>query len=322
MFVDVLTVRAQAGNGGDGVERWRREKHRPLGGPAGGNGGKGGDVYARAVRDLNRLAKYTGTKEFRAEDGRSGEDSSRHGRGGDDLVVDVPVGTTITRDDIGTMYELTREGETALILRGGTGGLGNETFKSSTNRSPTQTTKGKSGERSVLHFALSLVVDVGIIGLPNAGKSTLLNMLTNARSPVGAYPFTTLEPYLGNFYGYSIADIPGLIEGAAEGKGLGYKFLRHVQKTKMLLHCIALTDDDPNASYKAVRKELALFDASLTARTEWIVLTKSDCVNKEKREETTGFFRERMERVFVISNTDAVSVQGLDDALAKHLRSQ
>ena len=327
MFVDELTIHAEAGKGGDGVERWLREKARPFGGPAGGNGGKGGDVYMRAVRNINELAKYTGTKEFRAENGGAGQSRSRHGKNGKDSIIDVPIGTMVTHIETGEARELLDEGEMVLILRGGHGGLGNEIFKSSTNRSPIETTRGKAGEKATLHLTLSLVVDVGIIGLPNAGKSTLLNALTNARSPVGAYPFTTLEPHLGDFYGYTLADIPGLIEGAAEGKGLGHTFLRHVQKTKMLLHCIALTDDDVTASYETVRHELNAFDVRLTERTEWIVLTKADCVDEGEIAQTLKLFEKKSHSkvqkkniiVHVVSNDDDTSTKRLSDALAAHL---
>lgn len=320
MFVDALTIRAEAGRGGDGVLRWRREKHRPLGGPAGGDGGKGGDIYVRAVRNVNELAKYTGEKEFRAQNGAAGGGGSRHGKNGADLVIDVPIGTKIMRTETSETHELLTEGETVLVLRGGRGGLGNETFKSSINRSPEETTKGKLGEKATLHFELSLVVDVGIIGLPNAGKSTLLNALTNAHSPVGAYPFTTLSPHLGDLYGYILADIPGLIEGAAQGKGLGHTFLRHVQKTKMLLHCIALTDEDVLVSYETVRRELYAFDESLTQRTEWIMLTKADCADEDMIEKAVSLFgEEKKGNIFVVSHADLASIKKLRDALTAHL---
>lgn len=321
MFVDELTIHARAGRGGDGVVRWRHEKWRPLGGPAGGSGGKGGDIYMRAVRDINALAKYTGTKEFKAEDGAPGEKNSRHGKNGEDLTIDVPVGTKITAVDLEETYELAKEGEQILVLKGGNGGLGNEMFKSSTNRSPKESTKGKDGEESLLRVELSLVVDVGIIGLPNAGKSTLLNALTNARSRIGAYPFTTIEPELGDLYGYILADIPGLIEGAAEGKGLGHKFLRHIQKTKMLLHCIALTDGDPHASYETVRRELALFDKTLLDRPEWIVLTKADLVSGERIEKIKRLFEKRGGELEIVSSEEEASVKRLSDTLAARLRS-
>lgn len=322
MFVDTLTIRAEAGKGGDGALRWRREKHRPLGGPAGGDGGKGGDIYVRAVRNINELAKYTGEKELRAQNGQAGGGSSRHGKNGDDLVITVPIGTKVIRTETQEIRELLKEGETVLILRGGRGGLGNETFKSAINRSPQDTTRGKAGEKATLCFELSLVVDVGIIGLPNAGKSTLLNALTNARSPVGAYPFTTLSPYLGDLYGYILADIPGLIEGAAEGRGLGHKFLRHVQKSKMLLHCIALTDEDVLAQYETVRRELSVFDKSLARRAEWIVLTKADCANEDAIANAAYLFEKKKgENIFVVSHTDPASIKQLRDTLTAHLGS-
>ncbi len=321
MFVDALTIHAAAGRGGDGALRWHREKHRPLGGPAGGDGGKGGDVYVRAVRNINALAKYTGTNKFQAMHGAGGQGESRHGKNGDDLVIDVPIGTLVTTVELGKAYELLTEGEQIKILRGGNGGLGNETFKSSTNRSPEDTTKGKPGEKSTVTLVLSLVVDVGIIGLPNAGKSTLLNMLTNAQSPVGAYPFTTLSPHLGDLYGFILADIPGLIEGAAEGKGLGHTFLRHVQKTKMLLHCVSLEESDPLRAYETVRKELATFDRTLCARTEWIILTKMDQVDHILIQNVTDLFAQKERKVLCISQNDAPSIKHLRDTLTAYLQS-
>lgn len=322
MFVDELTIYAEAGRGGDGVERWLREQHRPLGGPAGGNGGAGGDVYIRAVRNINQLAKYTGTKSFRAESGESGHGKSRHGKHGEDLVIDLPIGSSVVREDTGDTYELLTEGETIRILKGGHGGLGNETFKSSTNRSPTDTTKGKPGEKSTLTITLSLVVDVGIIGLPNAGKSTLINALTNAQSRVGDYPFTTISPHLGDLYGFILADIPGLIEGASSGKGLGHTFLRHVQKTKMLLHCVALTDEDPRKSYETIRRELEAFDPELCKRTEWVVLTKADCVTPENAAGIADQFKKAGMQVLVVSYLDDAALKELSDALTAELRTK
>jgi GTPase len=211
MFVDELTITAQAGHGGDGVVRWRREKFVPRGGPAGGNGGNGGDVYMRAVRDLNLLSKYTGSNHFEAEIGTPGEKKSKHGKHGEDLYIDIPMGATVTdtvRDRVYTFFE---DNETHKILKGGRGGLGNEYFKSATNQTPEQSTPGKRGEDGEFHIELSLIVDVGFVGLPNAGKSTMINAFPNTNARVGAYPFTTLEPRLGNLFGFVLADIPGLI---------------------------------------------------------------------------------------------------------------
>lgn len=321
MFVDQIKIQAIAGNGGDGVVRWHREKFKPFGGPAGGNGGKGGDVYVRAVRDLNVLSKYTGSKEFRAEDGVPGGKSSQHGKGSEDIYIDVPVGSEVRDLERERTYILAEEGQVEKILQGGAGGLGNEYFKSSTNRSPEQATKGKPGEEGEFDIELTLVADVGFVGLPNAGKSSLLNALTNARSTIGSYPFTTLEPHLGAFYGYLLADIPGLIAGASEGKGLGHKFLRHVSKTKMLLHLVSLDSDEAEKDYYTILKELSNYNKNLIEREHWIILTKKDLVNKEDIDNTKKVFDNINNRVFVVSINDPESVKVLSDSLVSHLRA-
>ncbi len=318
-FVDQLTLSAKAGDGGDGVVRWRRMKYKPKGGPAGGNGGDGGDVYVRAVRDRNQLAKYTGKKEFIAASGQPGAGNSLHGKGGDDLYIDLPVGARVTDTTHDRSFELTFEGEAVKVLTGGTGGLGNEYFKSSTNRTPQQATAGKPGESAELKVEVSLIVDVGLIGMPNAGKSTLLNALTNAQSHVGAYPFTTLEPHLGDLYGYLLADIPGLIEGAATGKGLGHTFLRHVTRTKMLLHLVSLAEVEPFETYQIIRSELSAYDKTLTDKEEWILLSKKDLVDEPYIQDTVKKFDKLKKRVFVISQNDAESIKNLSDALVARL---
>lgn len=319
MFVDEIRIKAKAGNGGNGVVRWRREKFKPLSGPAGGNGGKGGDVYVRAVRDLSYLSKYTGAKEFRAADGQAGQSLSQHGKGADDLFVDVPVGSRITDIARERVIELTEEGQVEKILKGGRGGLGNEYFKSSTNRSPEQSTLGKTGEAGEFLIELTLVVDVGLIGQPNAGKSTLLNAFTNANSAIGNYPFTTLEPHLGDLYGYVLADIPGLIEGASKGKGLGHKFLRHVTKTKMLLHLVSLEEKDPLNAYYTISKELSDYDKTLAKKEEWIILTKKDLVSQNKIDSILSDIDKIGKRVFVISVMSGEGVKELRDALVLRL---
>lgn len=320
MFVDELKIQAKAGNGGDGVVRWRHEKFRPKAGPAGGNGGRGGDVYVRAVKDLNRLSKYTGHKGFEAENGVSGTNQSMHGRNGEDIFIDIPVGSRVTDIARERVFELTKVGETQRILKGGSGGLGNEYFKSSTNRAPEQATKGIPGERGEFLIEVSLVVDVGLIGMPNAGKSTLLNAMTNAHSAIGAYPFTTLEPHLGDLYGFVLADIPGLISGAAAGKGLGHRFLRHVSRTKMLLHLVSLEHDAPENEYYTIREELSQYDSALLDKEEWIVLTKKDLVNKEKIETVVSALEKTKNRVFVIDQNDTEQLKMLQDSLVSHLR--
>lgn len=320
MFIDELEIYAKAGDGGHGVVRWLHAKFVPMGGPAGGNGGKGADVYVRAVRDLNILSKYTGSKKFIAKNGQQGQNKSMYGKGEDDLYINVPIGSVVTDVARERVYELFEEGVTHKILRGGAGGLGNEHFKSSTNRSPMESTEGKKGEDGTFKIELSLVVDVGLIGLPNAGKSTLLNTVTNASSPVGAYAFTTLEPHLGALFGYVLADIPGLIEGAAEGKGLGHKFLRHVTRTKMLLHLVSLENEDPISAYKTVRNELSKFDKSLTEKEEWIIFTKKDLVNQDQIDLVLKEIDKDENRVFIISATEGDGVKDLSDSLVKHLR--
>lgn len=321
-FVDELDIYAKAGDGGAGVVRWRREKFMQFGGPSGGNGGNGGDVYLRAVKNLGLLSKYTGDNQFIAADGTPGDNKSRHGKGSNDVYIDVPVGSTVTDIGRGRVYELLKEGETEIILRGGRGGLGNEYFKSSTNRSPEQSTPGTAGEVGNFKIELSLLVDVGLIGLPNAGKSTLLNSFTNATSEIGAYPFTTKEPHLGDLYGFILADIPGLIEGAAEGKGLGHKFLKHVKKTKMLLHLVSLESLDPVTEYTKIRNELAVFDPSIPEKEEWIILTKSDLVSDDDAAKFASLFDKFNKRVFVISANTGSGTKELRDALVTTLREQ
>tara|TARA_B100000745_G_scaffold223426_1_gene149151 strand:+ start:3008 stop:3982 length:975 start_codon:yes stop_codon:yes gene_type:complete len=319
-FVDELNIYAKAGDGGDGVVRWHRFKFKPKGGPAGGNGGRGGDVFVRAVRNPNLLAKYTGFKSFIAKNGESGGGKSMHGKGSNDLYIDVPVGSIVTDLDRDRQYELLEEGQVEKILHGGGGGLGNEYFKSSTNQAPLEATKGKKGEEGNFHIEVRLAVDVGLIGLPNAGKSTLLNLLTNANSEVGDYPFTTLEPHLGDLFGYVLADIPGLIAGASEGKGLGHKFLRHIERTKMLLHLVSLDNEDPVEAYKTVRNEISDHNKALLEKEEWIILTKKDLVNKGFIEDVTSKIDTTEKRVFVISKNELQSHKTLQDELVRHLR--
>ncbi len=322
MFVDEITIEAKAGRGGDGVVRWRQEKFVDKGGPWGGNGGRGGDVYMRAVRDVALLSRYTGEKSFSAENGTSGETKGKHGKAGADLYIDVPVGATVHDDVRGRTYTFLEEGESHKILKGGQGGLGNEHFKSATNRSPDTGTKGKKGEEGTFTIVLSLIVDAGIIGYPNAGKSTLLNTLTKAKSRVGAYPFTTTEPHLGDLYGHILADIPGLIEGASQGRGLGHKFLRHISRTKMLIHCISLEEEDVVQAYKTIRAELDAFDAALSDKRELVVLTKRDLVDESKVEEATRMLTESGNAPIVVSAQTGEGVKELTNLLTDTLSSQ
>lgn len=285
-FVDEVTIYAEAGKGGDGVVRWLRTRENARGGPSGGDGGRGGDVVLVGVRDLAALARYRYEKKFHAEDGEAGGGELQHGANGADMPLAVPVGTFARVAETGEEYEITEEDQRITLFRGGNGGFGNARFKSSTNQNPFQQTPGKAGKGGHVELMLKIIADAGLIGLPNAGKSSLMNALTRAKSKVGAYPFTTLEPNLGDFYGHIIADIPGLIEGASSGRGLGIKFLKHVERTGILLHLVSATQDDPLAAYREVRKEIELFGHGLADKREIIVLSKIDLISPDTRATT------------------------------------
>jgi GTP-binding protein len=321
MLIDFVTLTIKAGKGGDGVVRWRREKGIPYGGPAGGDGGKGGDVYFRVVRDVHALAPYKQQTEWAGEDGFPGQKRSMHGKFGNDLYLTVPLGAVIHNRDYDITYECDEEGKEILVLRGGQGGLGNEKFKSSTNRAPEEFTKGELGEFATFDIELKLIADVGFIGLPNAGKSSLLNALTRAGAKVGDYAFTTLEPNLGAYYGYVLADIPGLIEGASEGKGLGHKFLRHVSRTKVLVHLVAVDNEDPAKEYVTIREELGKYDKELLTRDEIVVLSKTDMVDEEEvKKKKKALEKASGKEVTTLSLYEDDSVKMFGDLLMNHLR--
>jgi GTPase len=322
-FVDELELAARAGNGGDGVVRWLHLKGKEYSGPAGGNGGDGGDVYIRAVRDLNLLARYRGEKRFEAEDGAPGESSNRNGRRGNDLVIDLPVGSLVLNQSTGEAYDLVAEDQKFLVLKGGRGGAGNAVFKSSINRTPKESTPGQAGESADFKVELRLIADAGLIGLPNAGKTSLLNALTSAAGKVAPYAFTTLDPNLGALYGFILADIPGLIEGASAGKGLGFQFLRHIARTRLLIHCISLESPDPFVEYQIVRKEIEQFeDGILAKKPEIIVFTKSDIRETKDIDELLEHVREHKGKEFyAVSILDDASVEKLRQIILAHVRN-
>ncbi len=285
-FVDEARIKVQAGNGGRGSTSFRREKFVPFGGPDGGDGGHGGSVFLRAMAGINTLADFRIERTLRAQHGEPGGARDCTGRSGDDLYIPVPVGTTVRDAQTGEQLgDLTHEGEVLPVARGGKGGWGNQRFKSSTNRAPRQFGPGLPGEKRALEFELKVIADVGLLGLPNAGKSTLIRAVSAARPKVADYPFTTLHPNLGvvdvgQHRSFVMADIPGLIEGAAEGAGLGIRFLRHLQRTRVLLHLVDIAPPDPEADpvkdARAIVQELKKFSKELAAKPRWLVINKSD----------------------------------------------
>jgi GTPase len=293
-FIDEARIEVIAGDGGNGAVSFRREKYVPRGGPDGGDGGRGGSIYALADRNITTLIDYRYARLHRARSGENGRGADQYGRGADDIVLRVPVGTVIADADTSEpIADLAHHGERALLARGGQGGLGNIHFKSSVNRAPRQSTPGEKGEQRRLRLELRVLADVGLLGQPNAGKSTLIRAISAARPKVADYPFTTLAPQLGvvrtdEQRSFVVADIPGLIEGAAEGAGLGHQFLRHLQRTRLLLHLVDLAPLDPDADpvrgARAIVRELKKYDAALAAKQRFLVLNKLDLVPPEERE--------------------------------------
>ncbi|MEY2625209.1 MAG: GTPase CgtA [Pseudomonadota bacterium] len=293
-FVDEARIRVQAGNGGRGCLSFRREKFVPFGGPDGGDGGHGGSVYLRAAPGINTLADFRVERTFKAKSGEGGSGNDCFGRGGDDLYVPVPIGTVVRDSETGEQLgDLVREGDTLLVAHGGKGGWGNARFKTSTNRAPRQFGTGLPGEKRVLELELKVIADVGLLGLPNAGKSTLIRAVSSARPKVADYPFTTLHPNLGVVYcgehrSFVMADIPGLIEGAAEGAGLGIRFLKHLQRTRVLLHLVDMAPVDPEADpvkdARSIVAELKKFSKDLVTKPRWLVINKSDLLPPEEAE--------------------------------------
>ena len=331
-FVDEAFIDVVAGDGGNGMASFRREKYIPHGGPDGGDGGRGGSIYAEADENINTLIDYRYARIHRAQKGENGRGADCYGKGGDDLVLKMPVGTVITDAETGEeLADLAKHGTRALIAKGGAGGLGNIHFKSSVNRAPRQRTLGEAGEKRRVQLELKVLADVGLLGYPNAGKSTLVRAVSAAKPKVADYPFTTLAPSLGVVrvdYGRSfvIADIPGLIEGAAEGAGLGHQFLRHLQRTKLILHLIDIApfdgDVDPVKEARALVAELKKYDPELHAKPRWLVFNKVDLLDKK---EADARIKDALRRLrwtkpwFAISGINAGGTPELVRAVGEHL---
>ena len=307
MLIDDVKISVTAGHGGKGTVAFNKTKMSL--GPTGGSGGKGGSVFVEGISDLSALNKFRFKKEFNAENGKDGLPRLHDGRDGRDLILSVPLGTVVhklnTREDV----EVTKIGKLEFVARGGRGGKGNYLFRSSTNTTPKEFEKGEIGESFNLRLELKLIADVGFVGLPNVGKSSLLNELTNAKSKVANYPFTTLEPNLGVYYDLILADIPGLIEGSSKGKGLGIKFLRHVERTKILFHFIAADSADPVLDYKTVRGELEAYNKLLLEKPEYLFVSKSDTVSQDAVAEIIDKLEKLNQNVIPISIYDWNSIE-------------
>ena len=331
-FIDEARIEVQAGKGGNGAASFRREKFIPKGGPDGGDGGRGGSIYAVADQNINTLVDYRFTKKFFAPNGENGRGADCFGAGGDDVVLRMPVGTQIVDMATGvTVADLTHHGDKKLLAKGGRGGLGNLHFKTSINRAPRQCTPGEAGQYRALRLELKVLADVGLLGMPNAGKSTFITAVSNARPKIADYPFTTLHPHLGVVrvgpeQSFVIADIPGLIEGASEGAGLGHLFLRHLSRTSLLLHIIDCApmnpDTDPIAEAKALVAELGKYDEELERKTRWVVLNKMDLVPEGEREALIERYRAELGEdrpLFVMSAATREGCEELIKAIAQEL---
>lgn len=315
MLLDEANVTVEAGHGGRGGVAFQKVKM--MLGPNGGDGGRGGSVYFEGVQDISALSNYRTDRIRKADDGGNGRGQFVDGAGGKDLILKVPVGTAFTNVDTKFSREITEVGQRVLVAGGGNGGRGNFKFRSSTNTSPRQFEEGTEGDHATYRLVLRLIADVGLIGLPNAGKSSLLNELTAAHSKVANYAFTTLEPHLGSYYGLILADIPGLIEGASEGKGLGTKFLRHIERTKTLFHLVAADSEDVVRDYKIVRKELSTYKKALGEKDEQVLLTKSDSVTPAELKKKIAALKKIKVAAIPISLLDPESMERVRAILNK-----
>lgn len=313
MLVDNITLTIKAGNGGDGSAHFLRNGQTARGGPDGGNGGNGGDIYFQGSHNITDLREFRYKKKIVADSGTDGKGQKMFGKNAENITIQLPLGTRITDNATGKVYEITQS--RILFARGGQGGRGNTEFKSATNQTPKNFEHGTPGEQKELLLELRLIAEIGLIGLPNAGKSSILRALTSATPKIGAYPFTTLEPNIGMLETHAIADIPGLIEGASRGKGLGTDFLRHIEKTKILIHCIDSTNTSPKKTYETVRNEFKKFDTLLLEKPEYILFTKTDLAKPKMK-----LFEKLGKRVLTCSIYDPESIDTLKKTLLNLVR--
>jgi GTP-binding protein len=318
MLIDDVAITIKAGKGGNGAVAF----HPMKGGPSGGNGGKGGDVYLIGTNDIDALSQFKYKKHLEAQNGEDGGKKDMDGRNGEDLYIKVPLGTRIAINDSGWIYEIEDMQTPFLLAKGGIGGRGNDEFKSSTNQTPRFAEKGKPGQEKKVHLQLRLIANIGFVGLPNAGKSSLLQALTNANPKIGNYPFTTLEPNLGVMDNLILADIPGLIEGASTGKGLGIKFLKHIEKTQLLAHCIDSTQENLLQIYQTVRQEFENFNPQLLEKTELILLTKVDLLEKKEKEKKVKLLQKLQKKIIPVSVIDDESMKNLKEVLMQNFKTQ
>ncbi|HSR52600.1 MAG TPA: GTPase ObgE [Acidobacteriota bacterium] len=331
MFIDQATIEVKAGDGGNGVVAFRREKFVPKGGPSGGDGGRGGDVYLESSEHLNTLLPFRYKRHFKSQRGRHGEGSKRKGADGEELVLEVPVGTLVydaesTLDE--PIHDFTRAGERLLVAKGGDGGRGNARFATSTNQAPRRAEEGWPGQQRHLRLELKVLADVGLLGYPNAGKSTLISRLSEAKPKIADYPFTTLTPNLGvvpygEYGSFVMADIPGLIEGASEGSGLGHQFLRHVERTRVLVHLVdvsALGPEEPGQAFQSINRELGLYDPAMLDKPMLAAASKADAAEEERLERFEAYCRQEDIPFFLISSVQGQGLDALKHAIVKALK--
>ncbi len=317
MLIDDVTITVKAGDGGNGAVTFYPNK----GGPSGGNGGRGGDVFLIGVSDMNALSQFQFKKHLAAQNGEPGGRQDKDGRNASNFYIKVPIGTRIAINDSNWIYEIEDTKTTFLVAKGGKGGLGNDEFKSSTNQTPRYAEKGEHGQKKTVHLEMRLIAQIGFVGLPNAGKSSLLQALTNANPKIGNYPFTTLEPNLGVMNDFILADIPGLIEGAGAGRGLGIKFLKHIEKTSIIAHCIDVSQDKLLDVYKTVLKEFEKYNPELLSKTEIIVLTKTDLLDKKEIDSKTKIMKKLHKTIVTVSVIDDESLKNLKTVLEQQLKT-